>query len=111
FLTARSAGSYFAAGLFGIIVVPGISSRYGVPPLKNLPKLRIAVWNALESCGCLDEIESEHVFQGKTAAIHAIYQKLDKSICAGCDKRIFTECQSEFGPGASTPGGVRGDGK
>lgn len=56
------------------------------------------LWDTLENCGCLDEIDSRHVFKGKSNAVHAIYQKLDKSICAKCDKRIFGECQAEFGP-------------
>ncbi len=55
------------------------------------------LWNSLERCGCLDATGARNVFQSKTAAIHGIYQKLDKNICAGCDKRIFHEC-------AQTPG-------
>jgi len=66
-----------------------------------LMNVKLGLWNALESCGSLDEIKSAHVFQSKTAGIHAVYHKLDKSICADCDKRIFTECQAEFGPGVS----------
>lgn len=61
------------------------------------------LWDTLEDCGCLDAIDSRHVFEGKYTAVHAIYQKLDKSICARCDKRIFSECQQEFGPGAADP--------
>ncbi|HHO67423.1 MAG TPA: SulP family inorganic anion transporter [Gammaproteobacteria bacterium] len=52
------------------------------------------LWESLEKCGCLDEIGSRNVFQSKTAAITAIFQKLDKSVCARCDKRIFRECAS-----------------
>lgn len=55
------------------------------------------LWDTLEDSGCLDEIDSRHVFEGKQTAVHAVYQKLDKSICATCDKRIFSECQNEFG--------------
>jgi len=55
------------------------------------------LWDTLENTGCLDEIDSRHVFEGKHTAVHAVYQKLDKSICATCDKRIFSECQNEFG--------------
>ena len=51
------------------------------------------LWESLEACGCLDHIGSRRVFQDKTAAIRGIYQKLDKNICATCDKRIFNECQ------------------
>ncbi|MBN2886239.1 MAG: SulP family inorganic anion transporter [Chromatiaceae bacterium] len=50
------------------------------------------LWETLERGGCLDDTEARNVFQSKTAAIRAIYQKLDKSICAGCTTRIFREC-------------------
>ncbi len=52
------------------------------------------LWDSLEKCGCLDAVGSRNVFQSKTAAITAIFQKLDKSICATCDKRVFSECAS-----------------
>ena len=50
------------------------------------------LWNSLEQCGCLDATGARNVFQTKTAAIRAIYQKLDRSICAECTRNIFTEC-------------------
>lgn len=52
------------------------------------------LWDALERCGCMDATGARNVFQSKSAAIHAIYQKLDKSACKGCEKRIFLECQA-----------------
>jgi len=63
-----------------------------------LINVKRGLWDDMERCGCLDEIDARCVFQGKTAGIRAIYQKLDKSRCAICDKRIFLECQQEFGP-------------
>jgi sulfate permease, SulP family len=53
------------------------------------------LWTSLEKYGCLDATGARNVFQSKTAAIRGIYQKLDKSICATCTKRIFHECKSE----------------
>ncbi|NKN33725.1 SulP family inorganic anion transporter [Marichromatium bheemlicum] len=50
------------------------------------------LWDALERYGCFDDTEARNVFQSKTAAIHAIYQKLDKRVCANCEQRIFQEC-------------------
>ncbi len=50
------------------------------------------LWESLDRCGCLDDIDPGHVFQSKQAAIIAIYQKLDKDVCATCDARIFKEC-------------------
>lgn len=62
-----------------------------------LVNVKQGLWEALENCGCMDEGDARNVFQAKSAAIHGIYQKLDKSVCSGCDKRIFKECQDEFG--------------
>ena len=53
----------------------------------------LELWDSLDRSGCLDEIGERHLFQSKTAAIHGIFQKLDKDICASCDKRIFRECK------------------
>ena len=50
------------------------------------------LWDSLEQGGCLDVIGSRNVFQSKTAAIHGIFQKLDKSACTDCSERVFREC-------------------
>ncbi len=55
------------------------------------------LWDAFENLDCIDEIDENHFFLGRTAAIHAVYQKLDKSICVKCRNRIFLECQKDFG--------------
>ncbi|MEJ2455999.1 MAG: SulP family inorganic anion transporter [Candidatus Thiodiazotropha sp.] len=62
-----------------------------------LVKVKGGLWNSLEKCGCLDTTGARNVFQSKYAAIHAIYQKLDKSVCAQCNSRIFSECHSDQG--------------
>ncbi|MBK1720957.1 SulP family inorganic anion transporter [Thiocystis violacea] len=59
-----------------------------------LINVKQGLWDALERCGCLDDTGVRNVFQAKTAAVRGIYQKLDKSVCATCDKRIFRECRS-----------------
>ena len=58
-----------------------------------LINVKQGLWDALERCGCLDEKGARNVFQSKEAAIHGIFQKLDKSICASCETRIFLECR------------------
>ncbi|MGW8309650.1 MAG: SulP family inorganic anion transporter [Thiogranum sp.] len=58
-----------------------------------LINVKEGLWKSLERCGCLDATGARNVFQSKDAAIHAIYHKLDKSVCSGCDKRIFRECK------------------
>jgi SulP family sulfate permease len=50
------------------------------------------LWEPMERCGCLEAMGPNNVFQSKTAAITGIYQHLDKSVCAKCDRRIFREC-------------------
>ncbi len=62
-----------------------------------LLKVKGGLWNSLEKCGCLDTTGARNVFQSKYAAIHAIYQKLDKSICENCTSRIFSECHASPG--------------
>ena len=57
-----------------------------------LINVKQGLWEALERCACLDATSDRNVFATKEAGIRAIYQKLDKSICAGCDKRVFLEC-------------------
>jgi SulP family sulfate permease len=57
-----------------------------------LINVKQGVWDMLEKCGCMDDAQVRNVFATKEAAIHGMYQKLDKSICAHCDKRIFLEC-------------------
>lgn len=59
-----------------------------------LLNIKQGLWDDMERSGSLDVIDSRHVFQTKTAAIHAIFQKLDKSICRTCSKRIFDECKT-----------------
>ncbi len=57
-----------------------------------LINVKDGLWDPLQACGCFDDGEIRNVFQSKQAAIHAIYQKLDKSVCATCTRRIFQEC-------------------
>lgn len=59
-----------------------------------LVNVKQGLWDALERDGSLDAIGARNVFQTKQAAIRAIYQKLDKEVCAECATRIFTECRT-----------------
>lgn len=42
--------------------------------------------------GFKDQIGDEHFYFSKEAAIKAIYEQLDKNICAACQNLIFMEC-------------------
>lgn len=55
--------------------------------------LKIISQETLTKGGFKEEIGDENFFKDKNTAIHAIYQKLDKDICAACTARIFSECK------------------
>jgi SulP family sulfate permease len=57
-----------------------------------LINVKQGLWNSLDECHALDKIDSHNVFQSKSAALHGIFQKLDKSICEHCTVRCFNEC-------------------
>jgi len=52
------------------------------------------LWDSLEEFHALEKIDANNIFQSKSAAIRGIFQKLDKSVCEHCTKRIFDECAS-----------------
>ncbi len=60
-----------------------------------LINVKQGLWTSLEQYGCLDASGGRNVFQSKSAAIRGIYQKLDKSVCAGCQHPIFHECMNK----------------
>ena len=43
--------------------------------------------------GFSDALGGDHVFPTKRAAIHTIFARLDRRICAHCTVRVFEECQ------------------
>jgi len=57
-----------------------------------LINVKSGLWESLEECHALDKINPNHSFRSKSAALHAIFQKLDKSVCRNCSARTFTEC-------------------
>lgn len=55
-----------------------------------------AVCSQLKNGGYLDAIGRENIFSSKKESLAIIYRdKMDKNICANCDKRIFKECNNE----------------
>ncbi|MFT5446771.1 MAG: SulP family sulfate permease [Gammaproteobacteria bacterium] len=48
----------------------------------------------LKRGGFFDDIGEDHFFDNKGEAIAAIFEKLDKNVCARCTKRIFNECKT-----------------
>ncbi len=59
-----------------------------------LINVKSGLWESLEDCHAIDKIDANHIFRTKSAALHGIFQKLDKSICQSCTARIFLECAS-----------------
>lgn len=51
----------------------------------------IAQW---ERTGFLPELGRDHIFPAKRIAITAIFERLDRSICAACTARVFEECKT-----------------
>jgi len=52
------------------------------------------LWESLEECHALDSIGANNIFQAKSAALHGIFQKLDKKICGQCNQNTFRECSN-----------------
>ena len=59
-----------------------------------LYQLRDTASKVFNRGGYKDEIGEANIFDAKEEAIPAIFDRLDKSICATCESRIFTECKS-----------------
>ena len=57
-----------------------------------LVKVKEEACTTLRKGGFRDLIGPENIFLTKDDAISSVFKKLDKGICARCDKRIFTEC-------------------
>ncbi|WP_241071072.1 SulP family inorganic anion transporter [Achromobacter xylosoxidans] len=45
--------------------------------------------------GFLERLGADHVFPDKATALHAIYARLDRGICARCSAKVFWECQPD----------------
>ncbi len=51
----------------------------------------LALWQRV---GFMTELGTEHIFPAKRIAIAAIFDRLDRGICAHCTIRLYEECQS-----------------
>lgn len=57
-------------------------------------QLRDTASKVFKRGGYRDEIGEANIFKNKEDAISTIFDRLDKSICATCEHRIFVECKS-----------------
>ncbi len=68
-----------------------------------MSKVKDEVCGILKRGGYADSFGKENIFGTKGEAIRGIFQRLDHSICARCDKRIFLECKQVPYQGETTP--------
>jgi SulP family sulfate permease len=68
--------------------------RRGIGGGVYLSKVKDEVYSFLNRGGFIHDLGLGNVFSTKNDAIKNIFDRLDKSICERCDKRIFLECQS-----------------
>ena len=59
-----------------------------------LVKVKEEACNTLRRGGFRDLIGGENIFLTKHDALETLLRRVDLDICAGCDKRIFLECQA-----------------
>ena len=57
--------------------------------------LKSAVYEFAAQSGFIKQIGNDHFFDSKSEALHSIYAKLDKDICATCQLKIFKECKKD----------------
>ncbi|MDH5178470.1 MAG: SulP family inorganic anion transporter [Gammaproteobacteria bacterium] len=58
-------------------------------------KVKEQVCAVLKRGDYLQRFGAENVFVSKKDAIGAIFEELDQDICAGCQRRVFSECGSQ----------------
>ena len=54
---------------------------------------RQPVLDLWQHVGFTRELGADHIFPSKRVALRAIFDRLDRSICAHCSARVFEECQ------------------
>ena len=59
-----------------------------------LYRLKDSATDVLERGGYMEKLDKNNMYDSKSDAINSIFNKLDKTICERCDKRIFLECSS-----------------
>lgn len=67
--------------------------RRGIGGGVYLSKVKDEVYSILNRGGYIHDLGLGNVFTTKNDAIKNIFDRLDKSICERCDKRIFLECR------------------
>ena len=57
-------------------------------------RLKESASKVLERGGYIEKLGKHNIYDSKEEGIRAIFDRLDRSICEQCEKRIFLECKS-----------------
>jgi len=92
FLLTKGVGQVDIAG--AELIVSEARERRAIGGDLFMYKLRDSAAKVFKRGGYKDEIGDANIFTAKEEAIPAIFERLDKDICATCENRIFTECKT-----------------
>ncbi|MBT6277844.1 MAG: SulP family inorganic anion transporter [Chromatiales bacterium] len=90
-ILARSIGFIDVAG--AELLAREARGRKDMGGALYLHAVKPQVLQTLSEGGYLDEIGEENLFETKSESIVQVFNRLDRKICARCDRRIFLECE------------------
>jgi SulP family sulfate permease len=91
FLLTKGIGQIDIAG--AELLITEVRERRKVGGDVYMYRLRDTAAKVMKRGGYQSEIGEANVFDAKEEAIKSIFNRLDKSICATCESRIFLECK------------------
>jgi SulP family sulfate permease len=91
FLLTKGVGQVDIAG--AELIVSEARERRAIGGDVYLYRFRDTAAKVFNRGGYKDEIGEANIFDAKEEAIPAIFERLDKDICATCQNRIFLECK------------------
>ena len=92
FLLTKGVGQVDIAG--AELIVNEARERRAIGGDLYLYRFRDTAAKVFNRGGYKDEVGEANIFDAKEEAIPAIFERLDKDICATCQNRIFLECKS-----------------
>jgi SulP family sulfate permease len=92
FLLTKGVGQVDIAG--AELIVSEARERRAIGGDVYIYRFRDTAAKVFNRGGYRDEIGEANIFDAKEEAIPAIFERLDKDICATCQHRIFLECKS-----------------
>lgn len=75
------------------MLVQEAKTRHSLGGGLYLSKIKDEACRILKRGGFADQFNRENIFATKADAIESIFNRLDRTICERCDKRIFLECR------------------